>query len=626
MLRSERLKLVPRGEPQGADGAARPAPPTQPDLSPPERPKLAEGVKLAGQMQESAFKEPPWLIEREGSGYVQVTDVLYAIAERCDGEHTIEEIAKEVTEKTGETLGAESVQRLVVGQLIARGLVETADGKSMDVPQARSLLAINFRMKMLSPRLIDPVTAVLKVLFWPPVLLPVLGFVVLGQAWLYYVHGIAGGLREALYAPALMVPLLGAIVLGAAFHEFGHASALRYGGGRVKGMGAGLYLAYPAFYTDVSDNYRLKRWGRVRTDLGGVYFNLVMVGALLGAYAATRAEILLLVVLLINFEIVHQLLPFVRLDGYWLLADVTGVPDFFSQMGAFWRSVLPVKETAGRKLPELKWWGKVVFLAYTALAVPVLALLLFLMVRSVPRVLGTAWDSAAKQLEGMRAAQAAGDGLGVVGGVGQLALLALPVVGLVYAMFLMAKGARGLIVRWSAGSALKRTVGSAAAGALAAGVAMLWLPHVPVVNAPGPLYRPSSFEPIRPEERFVVRDVAPGVAAKVDPVLVARGIPVPSATAASGTATAAPGPTGAAGSVGAAQPTATSAVRVATAAPGGVGPIVATPTRVAAAATPVATPAGTRVATSTVATPVSTGAARPTSTATRVTATATIVR
>ena len=34
-------------------------------ISLPERPILAPGVHLAGQMHESAFEDPPWLIERE---------------------------------------------------------------------------------------------------------------------------------------------------------------------------------------------------------------------------------------------------------------------------------------------------------------------------------------------------------------------------------------------------------------------------------------------------------------------------------------------------------------------------------------------------------------------------------
>ena len=42
-------------------------------------------------------------------------------------------------------------------------------------------------------------------------------------------------------------------------------------------MGAGLYLVWPAFYTDVTDSYRLDRGGRIRTDLGGLYFNAIVV-------------------------------------------------------------------------------------------------------------------------------------------------------------------------------------------------------------------------------------------------------------------------------------------------------------------------------------------------------------
>ncbi|MBA3445542.1 MAG: hypothetical protein H0T58_11920, partial [Gemmatimonadales bacterium] len=87
------------------------------------------------------------------------------------------------------------------------------------------------------------------------------------------------------------------------FHEFGHASALRYGGGRVRGMGAGFYLIYPAFFTDVTDSYRLGRWARVRTDLGGFYFHLTFALGLIGLYWVTGQEFLLVVVLLINLDI-----------------------------------------------------------------------------------------------------------------------------------------------------------------------------------------------------------------------------------------------------------------------------------------------------------------------------------
>ena len=114
-------------------------------------------------------------------------------------------------------------------------------------------------------------------------------------------------------------------------------------------------------YTDTTDGYRLGRWGRVRTDLGGFYFHLIFAVGVMGLYWLTGREYLLVAVLGINLDILRQCLPFVRFDGYWALADLTGIPDFFSQMGAFLRSVLPLPAWKGSKLPRLKPWVKAVF-------------------------------------------------------------------------------------------------------------------------------------------------------------------------------------------------------------------------------------------------------------------------
>src|SRR4051794_2287316 len=114
--------------------AAAPAGP-QPQATPqvqvqvPDRPRLASGVRPAGEMVESAFEDPPWLVEHEGAGYVQVTRLLYLIAESCDGKNTLEEIAKGVSDEYGKQVSADNVKTLVAGQLIPKGLVENGDGQ-----------------------------------------------------------------------------------------------------------------------------------------------------------------------------------------------------------------------------------------------------------------------------------------------------------------------------------------------------------------------------------------------------------------------------------------------------------------------------------------------------------------
>ena len=123
------------------------------------------------------------------------------------------------------------------------------------------------------------ITAPFKWLFRPWIVLPaLLGFAAV--CWFVLIHeGVAAATAQAFDKPELLLLVLGLTVASAAFHEIGHAAACRYGGGRPGGMGAGIYVVWPAFYTDVTDAYRLPRRARLRTDLGGIYFNAVDRGA-----------------------------------------------------------------------------------------------------------------------------------------------------------------------------------------------------------------------------------------------------------------------------------------------------------------------------------------------------------
>ncbi len=348
-------------------------------------------------------------------------------------------MAEGVTRSTEWLVDAGDVRQLLGSRLIPAGLVVPPDGDTTpDVPvagQSASPLRMNGRTKVLGPETIDPITKVLQVLFAPVVLVPVLLVVVLVHGWLYFVHGLGGAVREVLYAPGLLLALVGVLFVSGVFHEFGHAAALRYGGGRVREMGFGLYLVYPALYTDTTDSYRLDRWARVRTDLGGFYFHLIFALGLMYLSLLTGWEWLLVAALLINLDIVYQCLPFVRFDGYWALADLTGIPDFFSQMGAFLRSVLPVPGWKGAKLPNLKPWVKGVFAAYVVVTVPVLALLLFLLITRLPVITTIAWYSLLNQMAGFSQALDNGDLVGMAVSVAQMLILGLQMLGIAYLLY-----------------------------------------------------------------------------------------------------------------------------------------------------------------------------------------------
>ena len=194
------------------------------------------------------------------------------------------------------------------------------------------MLALRLKTSVVPERVVNAITKVFWPLFLPPVVVAVLGALVVLDVWLFAFHGIAPSFRQTLYNPAFILLLLGLVVVSAAFHECGHATACRYGGARPGVMGVGIYIVWPAFYTDVTDAYRLGKGGRLRTDLGGVYFNVIFTLGTAAAYFITGFEPLLLVIPLQHIEILHQFLPFVRLDGYYIISDLTGVPDMLSRV------------------------------------------------------------------------------------------------------------------------------------------------------------------------------------------------------------------------------------------------------------------------------------------------------
>src|SRR5581483_828031 len=123
----------------------------------------------------------------------------------------------------------------------------------------------------------------------------------------------------------------------------------------------------------------------------------VVVLATVAAYFVTGFEPLLLLVVIQHFEIAHQLLPVVRLDGYYIIADLTGVPDLFARIGPILRSLVPFRGPDER-VTVLKRWVRVAVTAWVLVVVPLLCFELFIVLVHLPRIVGTAWDSAREQV------------------------------------------------------------------------------------------------------------------------------------------------------------------------------------------------------------------------------------
>jgi putative peptide zinc metalloprotease protein len=467
----------------------------------PERPVLAPAVKLLGEMQDTGFTDPQWLIQR-GDRFLQVSELLYRVAEAANGERTLEEMAAAVTESTDWMVSTENVRQIVQTKLIPMGLVLDANGSvAVDTGASRrSPLQIGMRTRVLSPGIIDPITRLLQFLYAPPIAIPLLLLIVIAHGWLYFVRGVADGVRTALYMPGGLLLVLGFAIASGIFHEFGHAAALRYGGGRVRGMGIGFYLGLPTFYSDTTDAYRLGRWARLRTDLGGIYFHLIFGLGLMVLYFITKQEVLLAIVLVISMDILYQLIPYVRLDGYWALADLTGIPDFFSQMRPFLRSVIPTASAKRNKLPELKPWARTAFATYLIFTIPVLALLAVLVLLGFPRFITLGSESLVYQIRLVSLAHSTNDSVLMAAVIAQVLLLSLSLLAAGYLLYSLVRKPAEALWNWSKGTPARRLIGALISISVLVVVTALWVPQLSAVRQ----YLPPGVETFKVKTRLHV--------------------------------------------------------------------------------------------------------------------------
>jgi putative peptide zinc metalloprotease protein len=444
--------------------------PRSDDLAPP---KLADGIELIGRYEGSGFKDPPYIARRADGQVVQMAELLYLVAEEIDGRKSYDEIAERVTQRFERGLDAEMVQMLVEEKLKPLGIVAAGPGEEQqELKKIDPLLALKFRAAVVPERFVNAVTRVFKPLFLPPAVAAVLAGLVALDVWLFGYHGVAQSVRSTLYDPLFILLLLGLVILSAAFHECGHATACAYGGARPGVMGVGLYIVWPAFYTDVTDAYRLDRKGRLRTDLGGIYFNAIFILATAGAYFLTGFEPLLLIIPLQHMEMLHQLLPFIRLDGYYIVSDLTGVPDMFARIKPILKSLLPWRKPDD-SVTELKPWARVAVTIYVLTLIPALILLFGLTLMNMPRVFATAYDSFMTTAHKLGHASA----LAITVDLIQLIVLLLIPLGLVATFVQLGRKAAGGAWRVTDGRPGARALLLAGAGAVAAFAAYTWYPR-----------------------------------------------------------------------------------------------------------------------------------------------------
>ncbi|SNR78086.1 hypothetical protein [Blastococcus mobilis] len=419
--------------------------------------RLAEGAELLGVFPDSGYEEPKYLLRRSDGQVMQLPRLLYRVAGSLDG-RTAREIATDLSAEFGMDLTAEDVSYLVTDRLRPVGVIapeaheipaaddggdgsgDTAGSASPAPVKSDPLLALRYRVDVVPAGAAWRIAGMFGPLFARPVWVAALA-VFIGLDVLIISQGglldqFTAGLLQMVHQPVLILVVFALAMVSGAFHEFGHVTACRYGGGTPGGMGVGLYLVWPAFYSTVTDSYRLSRVGRLRTDLGGPYFDAIFMAGMSGLYLATGEPWLLVALIGMHVETAYQFIPSVRFDGFFILADLVGVPDLFGFVGPVLTSLVPGRPTHP-KVRELRPKARRVIVLWVAVTVPLLVLGLSVFLIAAPIVLPVLWQAMQDYLHSVDAAIRTGDVLTTTLHVLQLFFLVLPWLGGVLGIWIL---------------------------------------------------------------------------------------------------------------------------------------------------------------------------------------------
>jgi putative peptide zinc metalloprotease protein len=304
---------------------AAPAPAAAPALPVPDHPTLHPGVRVEDGPPDADFCV---VSDRERAIYLRLKRPQAAFLGSLDGSRSEQDLAAD----------SGSLPAQLVGPLLTRfaqlGLLagsQPADDERRARVRTSDRTRIQFTFAD-PDRALDRALPLIRALGSLPAL--VAAGVLMAAAIVVFAAqaDLAALTSDFVSQPLVIVTVVVATLATVMLHELGHAAAVRYHGGHVHRLGFMLFYLAPAMFCDTSDAWRFPRRGqRAAVSLAGIGVQLaatalVVLALLLPVGAGVQAWIALYA--FVNFGIgMINLIPLVKLDGYWALVAMLDRPN-----------------------------------------------------------------------------------------------------------------------------------------------------------------------------------------------------------------------------------------------------------------------------------------------------------
>ena len=251
---------------------------------------------------------------------------LLDLLKMFDGDKEVAEVVAAYDKLNPGKYSLKKIESLVQGFLLPkRLLVDLNEPEFLPEVSAKRASYIYGKVRLIPQQVVYPVAKLFGWAFQRRVLMLWLALFIIGHLifylWILPNHRMQlNHFTGSTFSIVMLLSLIGAFI-----HETGHASALVSNGCKQTEIGFGMYIYYPVLYTDVSEAWKLPRQQRALIDIGGVYFQSVFQLLLLGLYLTNGSVMLLYFFLFNDFIMFRTMNPFLRMDGYWLVADLFGI-------------------------------------------------------------------------------------------------------------------------------------------------------------------------------------------------------------------------------------------------------------------------------------------------------------
>lgn len=324
--------------------------PAQPLVTGAGRPLLLRRRPDLEVRQQSYLGRRYWVIKDPLSlKYYRFEEEEYAILEMLDGQSDLAEIQRRFERRFApqkitlgelhQLMGMLHRSSLVVSDAPGQGdrLLERRRSRTRRETLAAATNVLSLRFRLFDPdELLGRLDRYLGWLFSPAcaaagLLLAVAALVLLGAQFDVFRSKLPA--FDSFFASGNWIWLAVALAVTKILHEFGHGLACKRFGGECHEMGVMLLVLTPCLYCDVSDSWMLpSKWKRAAIGAAGMYVEVLLASVCTFLWWFTQPGLLHYLCLNVMFvcsvsTLAFNANPLLRFDGYYILSDLTEIPN-----------------------------------------------------------------------------------------------------------------------------------------------------------------------------------------------------------------------------------------------------------------------------------------------------------